>query len=71
MPANATLVSIVISADGAYAYTISDGVNAVITGTTGTTPEVIDTHWTSGGNTITLNTAGGWNVVFDDITYKP
>jgi hypothetical protein len=46
-------------------------VNPVITGTTGTTPEVIDTHWTSGGSTITLNTAGGWNVVFDDITYKP
>ena len=71
LPANATLVSIVISADGAYAYSISDGVNPAITGTTGTTPEVIHTNWTSGGSTITLNTAGGWNVVFDDITYKP
>ena len=70
LPDNAYLVSLVISADGAYAYTISDGVNADIVGTTGTSPEVITTNWTSGGSTITLNTAGGWNVVFDDISYK-
>jgi len=70
LPANATLVSIAVSAEGAYSYTISDGVNADIIGTSGTAPEVINTNWTSGGSTITFNTAGGWNVTFDDITYK-
>ena len=69
LPENATLVSIVVSADGDYSYTISDGVNAEIVGISGTTPEVIETLWTSGGRTITINTEGGWNVVFDDITY--
>jgi len=70
LPANAHLYSIAISADGAYSYTIGDGVNADITGTTGTTPEVINTDWASGGQTITISSSGGWNVVFDDITYK-
>ena len=69
LPANTHLVSIALSADGAYSYTISDGVNADIVGTTGTEPEVINTNWTSGGRTITITTAGGWEVVFDDITY--
>ena len=70
LPANATLVSLIISADGAYSYSISDGVNPPITGTTPTSPELIETNWTSGGSTITVNTSGGWNVVFDDISYK-
>jgi len=69
LPANAHLVSIALSAEAAYSYTISDGVNSDIVGTTGTTPEVISTNWTSGGSTITITTAGGWEVVFDDITY--
>ncbi|NQV33438.1 MAG: PD40 domain-containing protein [Phycisphaeraceae bacterium] len=70
LPADTHLVSIAMSADGAYSYTISDGVNADITGTTSTTPQVISTQWTSGGQTITISTAGGWFVVFDDITYQ-
>ncbi len=69
LPANAHLVSIVVSAESAYSYTIKDSVNADIVGTTGTTPEIIATGWTSGGSTITINSEGGWNVVFDDITY--
>jgi len=69
LPANAHLLSIVVSAEAAYSYTISDGVNADIVGTAGTTPEVINTNWTSGGSTITITTEGGWEVVFDDITY--
>jgi len=70
LPANTHLVSIVVSADDAYAFTVSDGVNAEIVGTTGTTPEVINTGWTNGGRTVTVTTAGGWEVVFDDITYS-
>ncbi len=69
LPENAHLVSIAISGEAAYAYTISDGVNADIVGTTGTEPEVLTTGWTSGGSTITITTEGGWEVVFDDITY--
>ncbi len=70
LPSNTHLYNITISANGAYSYTISDGINADIQGTTGTTPEIIATNWTSGGRTITISSAGGWNVVFDDITYK-
>jgi len=69
LPENTHLLSIALSADDAYGYTFSDGVNADIVGTTGTTPEVINANWTSGGSTITITTAGGWYVVFDDITY--
>ncbi len=70
LPANTHLVSLVISSDAPYSYTISDGVNEDIVGTTGTlTPEVINTNWTNGGATITINTEGGWYLVLDDITY--
>ncbi len=69
LPENAHLVSMVISSDAAYAYTISDGVNADIVGTTVAEPVVLNTDWASGGSTITITTEGGWEVVFDDITY--
>jgi hypothetical protein len=69
LPDNAYLASIVVSADGAYSFTISDSVNTAITGTTSASPQVIATGWTSGGRTITVKTSGGWNVVFDDMTY--
>ncbi len=64
------VLTLVLSADGAYSYTISDGVNADITGITSVTPQFISTQWTSGGQTITISSAGGWFVVFDDITYQ-
>ncbi len=70
LPSNTHLVSLVLSSDAPYSYTISDGVNEDIVGTTGTlTPEVINTNWTNGGATITINTEGGWYLVLDDITY--
>jgi hypothetical protein len=72
LPSGTHLKSIRISGTAGGTYTISDGVNANVSGNViNNTPTLVSTGWTQNAATITINLSAGWNSYIDDITYGP
>ncbi len=70
LPAGRVLKNIKVSAGGDYNFTISDGVNPSISGSTvGFTPQAFTTGWTKVGAVVTITNTGTWDLVVDDIVY--
>lgn len=70
LPAGMVLKSLQVGGGGAYTYTISDGVNASVSGTiVANTTQTVTTNWTNPGATVTITTSGNWDLTIDNVRY--